>query len=125
VTDARSASNTAPSFLESPAGAGRPTASATATSDGTVAGKLTWMPTMPAGAWRAISMEMGTSDRRGATCALLRSTLLEFRDEWCLGQHWISSLRRFNIQCDVSVKRSQRAGYSRTSLLEEELPKCV
>ena len=42
-----SASNTARSFSDSPAGAGPPTASTAATSGGTVAGRLTWMPSNP------------------------------------------------------------------------------
>jgi len=54
-----SASNTACSFSESPAGTGPPVASAAATSGGMVAGKLRWMPSNPAGAWRAIALEMG------------------------------------------------------------------
>src|SRR3989442_12849073 len=52
-------SRTARSFSESPAGAGAPLASAAATSGGTAAGKLRWMPSNPAGAGRAIALEMG------------------------------------------------------------------
>src|SRR5215212_1488812 len=54
-----SASNVARSCSELPAGAGPPAASAASTSEGTVAGKLTWMPSRPAGAWRAITLEIG------------------------------------------------------------------
>ncbi len=52
-------SNSARSFSESPAGAGPPTASTAATSGGTVAGRLTWMPSNPLGACRAIELETG------------------------------------------------------------------
>jgi len=52
-------SRTARSFSESPAGSGPLPASAAPTSGGTVAGKLRWMPSNPAGAWRAIALEMG------------------------------------------------------------------
>lgn len=47
------------SASESPAGAGPPTARVAPTSDRTVAGKLMRMPSNPAGAWHATSLEMG------------------------------------------------------------------
>jgi len=45
-------------FSGRPTGTGPP-ASAAATSGGTVAGKLMWMPSKPAALWRAIALEMG------------------------------------------------------------------
>ena len=54
-----SASNVARSLSESPAGADAVAASAWRSRAARVAGKLRWMPSKPAGAWRAIALEMG------------------------------------------------------------------